>query len=62
MRHIGYLHFNSTSSARRVQKAFFIQFYLLKVSKLMNKYLALNKVFNYFDIGDAKNLVKLKEK
>ena len=35
---------------------------LLKVSKLMNKDLAQNKVFNYFNTEDAKTLVKSKEK
>ena len=28
----------------------------------MNKNLVQNKMYNYFDIGDAKTLVKLKEK
>ena len=28
----------------------------------MNKYLAQNKVYNYFDVGDAKTLVKFKKK
>ena len=46
----------------RVEKAFCINQYLLKVSKLMNKYLAQNKVYNYFNIGDSKTLIKLKEK
>ena len=48
----------------RMEKAFCIKQYLLKVSKLMNKDLAQNKVFNcnYFNIGDAETLVKLKEK
>ena len=36
--------------------------YLLKVSKLMNKHFAQNKVYNYFNIGDAKTLLNLKEK
>ena len=42
--------------------SFCINQYLLKVSKLMNKDLVQNKVFNYFNTGDAKTLVKLKEK
>ena len=35
---------------------------ILKVSKLMNKELAQNKVYNYFNTGDPKTLIKLKEK
>ena len=35
--------------------------YISKVFKLMNKDLAQNKVYNYFNI-DAKTLVKLKKK
>ena len=46
----------------RVEKAFCINQYFLKVSKLMNQDLAHNKVYNYFNIGDAKALVKLKKK
>ena len=46
----------------RVEKAFCINQYLLKVSKLMNQDLAQNKVYNYLNIGDAKTLAKLKEK
>ena len=46
----------------RVEKAFCIKQYLLKVSKSVNKDLAQNKMCNYFSIGDAKTLVKLKEK
>ena len=60
MKYIGYLNFNSTFWGK-VKKAFCIKQYLLKVSKLMNKDLAKNKVFNCFNTGDAKTLVKLKE-
>ena len=45
-----------------MEKAFCINQYLLKVSKLINKNLAQNKMHNYFNIGEAKTLVKLKEK
>ena len=61
MKHVRYLNFNSTSWVR-VEKSFCINQHLLKVSKLINKDLAQNKVFNYFNTGDAKTLVKLKEK
>ena len=43
-----------------LEKSFCIKHFLLKVLQLMNKELTQNKVFNYFNIGDAKNLVKLK--
>ena len=46
----------------RMEKVFCIKQYLLKASKLMNKDLAQNKVYNHFKIGDAKTLLKLKEK
>ena len=46
----------------RVEKVFCINQYLFKLSKLINKDLAQNKMYNYFNIGDAKTLVKLKEK
>ena len=46
----------------RVERAFCINLYLLKVSKLMNKDLASNKGYSYFDIGDVKTVVRLKEK
>ena len=45
----------------RVKKVFRINQYPFKVSKLMNKDLAQNKVYNYFNIAYAKTLVKLKE-
>ena len=46
----------------RVEKAFYINQYLLKLSELMNKDLAQIKGYYYFNIGDAKTPVKLKEK
>ena len=46
----------------RVERAFCINQYLLKVYKLMNKDLAQNKVYNYFNIGDAKTLTEINEK
>ena len=46
----------------RVERAFCINQYLLKVYKLMNKDLAQNKVYNYFNIGDAKTLIEINEK
>ena len=45
----------------RVEKAFCINQYLFKVFQLTNKDLARIK-YNYFITGDAKTLVKLKEK
>ena len=60
MKHIGYLSFNSTFWGQG-EKTFCINQYLLKVSKLMNKDLAKNNVGNYFNIGNAKTLVKFKE-
>ena len=45
----------------RMEKLFCINQYLLKVSELMNKDLAQKKAFNYFNIGDAKTLVKFKK-
>ena len=45
----------------RAEKAFCNNQYLLKVSQLMNKGLALKQGVNYFNIGDAETLVKLKE-
>ena len=44
-----------------MEKAFCINQYLLKVSKLINKDLAQSKVYNYFNIGDAKT-GKIEEK
>ena len=46
----------------RVETAFCINQYLLKVHQLMNKDLAAIKVYNYFKIGGAKTLIKLKKK
>ena len=46
----------------RVEKAFCIKQYLLKVSKLMKKYLAQTKIYNYFNTEDFKSVVKLKKK
>ena len=63
MKQIGYPYFNLTFEGR-VEKVFCVNQYLLKVSKLLNKDLAQNKVYNYnyFNVRDAKTLAKLKEK
>ena len=45
-----------------MENAFCINQYLLKVSRLMNKDLAQNKMFNYFIIGDAKRDGKIEGK
>ena len=46
----------------RLEKVFWINQYFLKVSKLRNKDLSQNKMYNSFNIGDVKTVVKLKEK
>ena len=42
----------------RVEEAFWINQYLLKVFKLMNKDLVQNKVYNYFNKRDTKTQEK----
>ena len=61
MKYIGY-QISTQHLEGRVEKSFCINQCLLRVSKLINKDLAQNKVFSYFKTGDAKTLVKLKEK
>ena len=46
----------------RLEKSFCINQYLLKVYKSINNDLAQNKVYNYFNIGDAKTLIEMNEK
>ena len=61
VKHIEYLNFNSTSWGQGGKGILHNQC-LLNVSELMNKDLSQNKVHNYFNIGGATSLAKVKEK